>query len=73
MVDKGFAVQSHRAFLQDAQGKDIKTYGKSRAQVGLFSNDQEAVLEDDFVVASAASPLISLGRLTQKGWEDRAL
>ena len=68
MVDKGFAVQGHRAILQDAQGKDIKTYGKRRAQVGLFSNDQEAVLEDDFVVASVASPLISLGRLTQKGW-----
>ena len=70
MLHKGIKVPHERSQLQDAQGKGIRTFGRKRAQVELChsSGRCDALLEDDFVVASVSSPLISLGRLTRRGW-----
>ena len=57
------------AILEDAQGERLKTFGRLSAQVeceGL--NNDLVVIEDDFIVASVQSPLISLGRLLHRGW-----
>jgi hypothetical protein len=58
-----------RTILEDAQGECLQTYGKRSARVeceGL--NNYLVGIEDDFVVASVQSPLISLGRLINRGW-----
>ena len=55
--------------MEDAQGECLQTYGKRSARVeceGL--NNYLVGIEDDFVVASVQSPLISLGRLINRGW-----
>ena len=57
------------AVLEDAQGERLQTFGKRSARVeceGL--NNDLAVIEDDFIVASVQSSLISLGRLLHRGW-----
>ena len=58
-----------QAVLEDAQGTRLENYGRRIAQVHFYDHsDVMAVLEDDFMVASVRSPLLSLGRLMQKGW-----
>ena len=65
----GFSKPGGHAILEDAQGERLQTYGKRSARVeceGL--NNDLVVIEDDFIVASVQSPLISLGRLLHRGW-----
>jgi len=67
----GCGIQKHggHAILEDAQGERLKTFGRRSARVereGL--NNDLVVIEDDFIVASVQSPLISLGRLLHRGW-----
>ena len=57
------------AILEDAQGNRLENYGRRIAQVHFYNDvDLAAVVEDDFMVASVRSPLLSMGRLMQKGW-----
>ena len=67
----GCGIEKHggHAVLEDAQGERLKTFGRRSARVeceGL--NNDLVVIEDDFIVASVQSPLISLGRLLHRGW-----
>ena len=58
-----------RTILEDAQGERLQTFGRRSARVeceGL--NNDLVIIEDDFIVASVQSPLISLGRLLHRGW-----
>eukprot|EP00435_Cladocopium_sp_Y103_P028310 s1787_g7.t1 len=58
-----------RTILEDAQGERLQTYGKRSARVECEGvNNDLVVIEDDFIVASVQSPLISLGRLLHRGW-----
>ena len=69
MCEKGFGKRLGKTVLQDAQGARLETFGKRSAQLECEGNGSDlVVIEDDFVVASVQSPLISLGRLLQKGW-----
>eukprot|EP00435_Cladocopium_sp_Y103_P000040 s2725_g1.t1 len=69
MCEKGTSRKLGRTVLQDAQGSRLETYGKRSAQLECEGcNDDLVVIEDDFIVASVQSPLISLGRLLHKGW-----
>ena len=60
---------SGRAVLEDAQGGRLMTYGKKLAQIECDGDREVVIIEDDFVVASVQCPLISLGRLLQRGWK----
>ena len=67
--DRGRPGGKVRAVLEDAQGSRLENYGRRIAQVHFYDQSEVmAVLEDDFMVASVRSPLLSLGRLMQKGW-----
>ena len=58
-----------KAILEDAQGTQLKTYGRKLAQVerdlGMAGS---VIIKDDFLVASVQTPLVSLFRLLQRGW-----
>ena len=69
MCEKGTSRKLGRTVLQDAQGSRLETYGKRAAQLECEGENHDlVVIEDDFIVASVQSPLISLGRLLHKGW-----
>ena len=57
-----------RAVLEDAQGSQLATYGRKLAQIECEVSDGSVIIEDDFIVASVQTPLVSMGRLLQKGW-----
>ena len=69
MASKGRPQTGRKAVSEDAQGSQLRTYGRKLAQVecdlGLKGT---VIIEDDFIVASVQTPLVSLGRLLQKGW-----
>ena len=56
-----------KAVLQDARGR-LRTFGKKVAQVECEGVHETVPIEDEFVIASVQTPLISLGRLLQRGW-----
>ena len=69
MSCKGKPTDLGRIVLEDAQGSQLEMFGKRKANIECETEAQElAVLQDEFVVASVQSPLISLGRLLKKGW-----
>ena len=68
MAHYGRASKMGKAVLEDAQGGKLTTFGKKLAQIECDGKEAMVIIEDDFVVASVQSPLISLGRLLQRGW-----
>ena len=48
--------------MEDAQGQQLNTYGRKLARVEFeVGSDSLVVIEDDFIVASVQSPLVSMG------------
>ena len=68
MAHYGRASKMGKGVLEDAQGGKLTTFGKKLAQIECDGEEAMVIIEDDFVVASVQSPLISLGRLLQRGW-----
>ena len=68
MADRGTSQVLGKAVLEDAQGSQLATYGRKLAQIECDSSEGSVVIEDDFVVASVQTPLVSMGRLLQRGW-----
>ena len=67
MADRGMSQMLGRAVLENAQGSQL-AYGRKLAQIECESADGSVLIEDDFIVASVQTPLVSMGRLLQKGW-----
>lgn len=68
MASRGRARLPGKAILEDAQGGRLRTFGKKVAQVECEGIHETVLIEDEFVIASVQTPLISLGRLLQRGW-----
>ena len=68
MAHYGRPSRMGKAVLEDVQGGKLTTFGKKLAQIECDGIETTVIIEDDFVVASVQSPLISLGRLLQRGW-----
>ena len=68
MSSRGRNSGGGKAVLEDAQGGRLRTYGRKIAQIECEGSHEMVIIEDDFVVASVQTPLISLGRLLQRGW-----
>ena len=66
MWKKGKPTKMLKAVLEDAQGEKVQTFGKRLAQIECDVGDGVVIIEDDFIVASVQSPLISMGRLLSK-------
>ena len=66
MASRGRPQEGGKAILEDAQ---LKTYGRKLAQVECdLGMAGSVIIEDDFIVASVQTPLVSLGRLLHRGW-----
>ena len=63
MWKKGKPTKMLKAVLEDAQGEKVQTFGRRLAQIECDVGDGVVIIEDDFIVASVQSPLISMGRL----------
>ena len=57
------------AILEDAQGGRLSTFGRRLAQVEFQLEDNVALIQDDFLLATVQNPLISLGRMMKRGWK----
>ena len=68
MSSCGRASGGGKAVLEDAQKGRLRIFGKKIAQIECEGSRETVIIEDDFVVASVQTPLISLGRLLQRGW-----
>ena len=68
MADCGRRGCPGKAVLEDAQGGRLRTFGKKVAQVECEGVHETVLIEDEFIIASVQTPLISLGRLLQRGW-----
>ena len=69
MANCGRPSTSGKAVLEDAQGGRLQTFGKKLAQIECDGGEETVIIEDYFVVASVQCPLVSLGRLLQRGWK----
>ena len=67
-ADRGTSQKLGKAVLEDAQGSQLATYGRKLAQIECESAEGSVIIEDDFIVASVQTPLVSMGQLLQKGW-----
>ena len=68
----GIPKSGGETILENAQGERPQAFGKRSARVECegLSNDL-VVIEDDFIVVSVQSALISIGRLLHRGWSLR--
>ncbi|CAL1158384.1 unnamed protein product [Cladocopium goreaui] len=68
----GIPKSGGETILENAQGERLQAFGKRSARVECegLSNDL-VVIEDDFIVVSVQSALISIGRLLHRGWSLR--
>ena len=66
MASRGRPQEGGKAVLEDAQGSPLKVCGRKLAQVECdLGMAGSVIIEDDFIVASVQTPLVSLGRLLQ--------